>query len=128
EVKFDSGVSRAYQIQGIIADGGGGNFLRFDSYSNGWGVMIFSAAFTNGYPVVKANRQISGGAPLYIKVRRVGDQWTQYYSYDGITWTTNVSFTHAINVKEAGIFAGNAGSYAPAYTALVDYFLNIVSQ
>jgi len=56
-----------------------------------------------------------------------GNQWTQFYSYDGITRMTDVSFTHALTVTSVGPFASNAGSPAPAFTGLVDYFFNAAS-
>jgi hypothetical protein len=62
-----------------------------------------------------------------MRVKRSGDQWTQFYSYDGITRMTNVSFTHALTVTSVGPFASNAGSPAPAFTGLVDYFFNTAS-
>ncbi len=51
---------------------------------------------------------------------RQGDLWTFAYSQDGQTWTTAGSFTQALNVTAAGVFAGNTGN-ATGYTAQVDY-------
>jgi len=76
----------------------------------------------NNTGVVKVNKSIAPGLPLYLRVKREGDQWTESYSYNGTTWTTAGSFTQAMTVSRVGALAGNSGSPAPAFTALVDYF------
>jgi len=101
--------------------------LRFDFYSDGSGLRLFAASFSGGSPSVEANQSIRGGTPLYMRGKHSGNQWTQFYSYDGITRMTDVSFTHALTVTSVGPFASNAGSPAPAFTGLVDYFFNAAS-
>jgi hypothetical protein len=66
-------------------------------------------------------------APLYMRVRREGDHWTQSYSFDGQNWATSGSFQHALTVSTVGSFVGNSGSN-PAHTALIDYFFNTASR
>jgi len=53
-------------------------------------------------------------------VERLGDTWTYQYSADGNSWTTAVSYSHALNATAAGVFAGNVAQ-ATGYTAQVDY-------
>ena len=35
-----------------------------------------------------------------------GDQWTQFYSYNGAIWTTSVNFNHSLSVTSVGPFVG----------------------
>jgi regulation of enolase protein 1 (concanavalin A-like superfamily) len=128
EVKFESAVSEKYQLQGLLVEEDAGNYLRFDFYSDGKSTRLFAASFSGGSPSVKKNVSIgSVGAPLYMRVTRQGDQWTQLYSLDGVNWLTGAEFSRSLVVAAVGVFAGNAGSSAPAHTAVVDYFFNTAS-
>jgi regulation of enolase protein 1 (concanavalin A-like superfamily) len=128
EVKFESTPAQKYQMQGLIVEQDAGNYLRFDFHHDGKNLRAFAASVTGGKASVKASKVIAGGNPLYLRVKRAGSQWTHYYSYDGVNWTANVSFTRAMTVTGVGPFAGNAGKPAPpAYTAVVDYFFNTAS-
>jgi PKD repeat protein len=122
EVKFESVPTKKFQLQGLLVEEAPGEFLRFDFYSAGSGVRVFAADFQAGSPSIKYdqpyNATISGA--LWMRVRRVGDTWTQYVSADGMAWTQAAQFTRAMTVATAGPFVGNAGSN-PAFTALVDY-------
>ena len=122
EVKFDSTPEQRYQLQGMLVEQDANNFIRFDFYSNGSALKVFAATFQAGQPTVRVNTTIATGGPLYMRVRREGDQWTQQYSYDGSNWQMAITFAHPLTVTTASLFAGNSGSNAPAYTALVDYY------
>lgn len=124
EAKFDSAVLNRYQMQGIVVEGGAGEFLRCELQGDGTGTRLFVAAVLGSGASVKANRVIAGGAPLYLRVKRAGDSWTVSYSANGSTWTTGASFTQVLGVRAAGVYGGNAGAPAPAHTAVVDYFRN----
>ncbi len=121
EVKFDSTVSQAFQIQGVLVETDPNNYLRFDYYSDGSQTYIFAASFVAGVPTVRADQAIVGSSPLFLRVGRVGDQWTYSYSTDGTNFATVATYNHITTVTSMGIFSGNAGS-SPAHTALVDYF------
>ena len=127
DVKFDSSLGARYQIQGVLAEESDGTYVRFDFFSDGSATRIFAASFVNDVPTVRGNTVITAGAPLYIRMKRVGDQWTQFYSSNGTNWNNGASFTFPLSVSKVGVFAGNAGTNPPAYTALVDYFLNTAS-
>lgn len=129
EAKFDSPVSKKYQGQGLLVQQDNNTWLRFDFYSNGAGTRVFAAARTAAGMSVKVDKAITAGAPLYLKVARSLNTWTQSYSYDGSNWVTAVTFTQALSVAAAGPFVGNfgTGSNAPAHTALVDYVFNAAS-
>ena len=122
EAKFDSAVSERIQIQGIVVEQDATNILRFDFYSDGTSTRIFSTSNVAGATSVQIREVITDGVPLYLRVKRAGDQWTESYSYDGANWIVAGTYTHAMNVTSAGVFAGNTGS-RPAHTALVDYFI-----
>jgi hypothetical protein len=66
---------------------------------------------------------INKSAPLYMRVRRQGNTWTQSYSYDGQAWTVAGSFQHAMAVTSVGVHSSNHTPY-PTHTASVDYFWN----
>ena len=124
EVKFESAVTQSYALQGIIVEQDANNFLRFDFYGHNGITYVFAAQFTNGSPTSLANVPLAvSTAPLYMRVTRVGDTWTQSYSTNGSSWTAAANFTFALTVNEVGVFAGNAGNN-PAHTAVVDYFFN----
>jgi uncharacterized repeat protein (TIGR02543 family) len=128
EVKFESEVTELYQEQGVMVEEDNQNFLRFEFYSDGTNTKIFAASLASGSATIHTDTPISGGAPLYMRVRRGGDQWTQSYSSDGVYWTTPVPFTHALTVTAVGAYAGNAGgASSPAHTAYIDYFFNAAS-
>lgn len=128
EVKFDSAVSQKFQLQGLLIEATEGNFIRFDFFHDGSSPRVFAASFVNGVPTVRYNQAIGGTAPLYMRVKRQGDQWTQSYSFNGTTWTAAATFSHNLSVSKVGPFVGNhipeTGSPAPAFTSLIDYFFN----
>ncbi|BCA79489.1 DUF1349 domain-containing protein [Desulfuromonas sp. AOP6] len=129
EVKFDSPVAKKYQGQGVLVKQDTNSWLRFDFYSNGSGTRIFAAAKTISGMSVKVDKAITSGAPLYMRVARNLNTWTQSYSYDGINWTTAITFSHTLTVAAVGPFVGNFATSgdAPAHTALVDYVFNVAS-
>jgi uncharacterized repeat protein (TIGR02543 family) len=134
EVKFESGVSQQYQIQGVLVEEDDDDFLRLDFHSWSSDTRLFAAIFepSSSDPLkstIKYNQRITDTnvAPLYMRVKREGDQWGQYYSYDGVSWTRSISFTHPLTVTEVGVFVGNDGGSSPAHTGHIDYFFNTAS-
>jgi len=123
-VKFESSVNEQFQMQGILVEQDTSNFLRFDFHSDGTNTKIFAAAFSNGSASVKVNEVVAVGNPAFLRVTRNANEWIQWYSADGVTWTQAVSFTHALAVEAAGVFAGNSGNGAPRHIAFIDYFFN----
>jgi uncharacterized repeat protein (TIGR02543 family) len=120
EVKFLSALTLGYQIQGIFIEQDASNYLRFDFHHTGSGMQIFAASTTNGASQTRYSAAIATGAPLFMRVRRVGNQWTQSYSYNGTTWTAAAAFSRTLTAVRAGVFGGNAGSN-PAHVARFDY-------
>jgi hypothetical protein len=130
EVKFESPLTQTFQMQGVLVEQDDDDFLRFEFHSSSSNTRLYAAIFEPGTPLsptVKYDQPIASTnvAPLYMRVKREGDQWTQSYSYDGVDWTTPVTFTYALTVTAAGTYAGNAkGASSPAHTAYIDYFFN----
>ncbi len=123
EVKFESEPTQRYQIQGMLVEQDANNFLRFDVYSDGAALHVFAATFSNGVPSTVFDQTISSAPTTYLRLTRVGDEWTAQYADDGSTWTTAGIFTHTLAVSTVGVFAGNTGNN-PAFTAAVDYFFD----
>ncbi|HEX7628175.1 MAG TPA: immunoglobulin domain-containing protein, partial [Candidatus Methanoperedens sp.] len=130
EVKFQSQLSQKYQVQGIIIEQDNSNFLRFDFFSDGIDTHLFAAQFTAGSPVTVVDTIISpspSAVPIYMRVKREGNQWTFSYSTNGKDWIVGTSFTRILNVTSVGPFVGNVNDSvnpAPAFTGLIDYFIS----
>ncbi|MBY8978076.1 tandem-95 repeat protein, partial [Rhodobacteraceae bacterium NNCM2] len=118
---FLSEPSQRFQMQGLLVEQDASNWIRFDVYSDGNVLRIFSAVTVNGSSSVRINATIAEGAAEYMRVERDGDTWTLLISADGESWAAAGSFDHALEVSEAGVFAGNTSS-AAGFTAEVDYF------
>ena len=132
EVKFDSAVTQPYQQQGILVEQDSRNFLRFDIQSDGSTPRLFAASFRKGFPTPRQDVAIFGTAPLWMRVKRAGDMWTESWSLDGTNFTETPPFRFHLKVEKIGPFAGNAGAkelniHAPSFTAMVDYFFNRAS-
>jgi len=127
EVKFDSPVSNTIQDEGIIVAQDTNTYVRFDVYRNGSSVNYFSANFANNNPTVRASRAITVNKwPLYLRVQRQGSTWTGTWSTDGVNFTVGTQFTLNMTAAQIGPFAANNGSSAPAFTASIDYFRNLL--
>ena len=130
EVKFESTVDLQYQEQGILIKQDDTNYMRFEFFGTNSNTVVFAATIEALVANIELNDgfDATGVAPLYMRVKRVGDQWTQTYSYDGAAWLPGVTFTHAITVTGVGIYAGNGlNTGSPAHTASIDYFFETAS-
>lgn len=122
EARYLSVPSERYQMQGFVVHEDNDTFIRLEVFHDGTNVVLFAAFIDGNTPTTKINTIISN-VPEYLKVTRVGDNWTFGYSDDGTNYT-NVNFTQALTVTEVGIHGGNTGSTPPAFDAVVDYFWN----
>jgi hypothetical protein len=132
EVKFNSGISGTatqYRIQGIIVEQDADDLIRFDFTSKPSDIRAYAAVFHNGFALDSISAKVdstlagaAGVAPLWLRVKREGNVWSQWYSTDGSTWHLVVRFHHTITVAKVGVFAGTAGSAPPAHESIVDYF------
>jgi large repetitive protein len=124
EVKFDSEPMLQAQIQGVLIEQDAARWLRFDFVSTSGGLFLFAGSTIANATTVRSNLGIASNPTLYMRVTRVGDLWTQTYSFDGTLWLPGTSFVDVLTVGSAGVFSGNAGAPSPAFTARVDYFYN----
>jgi hypothetical protein len=124
--KYISRVNQRYQMQGLIVEQSATDFLRFDFNSDGSVTKLFAASFVSGTATTRINITAgsNGVAPQWMRIRRVGSQWTLFYSFNGSTWTTAGTFSFALTVAAIGPFAGNTGTTIPAHAARIDYFFN----
>lgn len=119
--RFLSAPTERFQMQGFLVDGDAGDWLRIDTYSDGTSLRIFAAATAGDQSTILLSGKIASGVAPYLSVARTGDTWSVSHSVDGVTWISAGSFTHAMTVTEAGLFAGNTGA-AQGFTAEVDWF------
>ncbi|HOA75304.1 MAG TPA: DUF1349 domain-containing protein [Phycisphaerae bacterium] len=131
EVKFDSPMTSRYQMQGICVEGDNNRYLRIEIYHDGSGYRHFAASFGGTSAGNITDRAIQlGGASMYLRLTRTGNNWLAQYSTNGQVWTNGAAFTFAMVVRSVGPYAGNqtvASSPAPAFVGLVDYFFNTAS-
>jgi LmbE family N-acetylglucosaminyl deacetylase/regulation of enolase protein 1 (concanavalin A-like superfamily) len=123
QIKYDSVVGATYQMQGLMVEQDANDLLRLEVHHEGTSTWLFGAKVVNGVasPVVDSI-SVPDGAPVYLRLRRKGDQWTLSYSTNGTTWLRNATFTHGMTVTAAGLMAGNAGGAPPAFQARADWF------
>jgi TonB family protein len=107
ETKFQSTTTRKYQVQGLVVEASNGNFIRFDTYSDGSSTRFFAATATNGSMSTKKNTSIPVDT-AYLRVTRAGATWTAWYSSDGQNWVQGTSFSHSLVTSGVGVMAGNA--------------------
>ena len=132
QVKWNSAISGTeteYRTQGIVAQQDANNLIRFDLTSTPAGAYIFAASFLNGFALEQTTIHVYRAAvgatdtiPFTMKVVREGNIWSQWYSLDGTAWTRAARFFKRLTLASVGIFSGNAGSQAPAFTSITDYF------
>lgn len=120
--KIDSPMSIQYQTAGIVVEQDHSNLIRFDFFWDGAQIRAFCASFVAGSPTTRINAVINGATfPVYLHVKRAGNNWTYFYSFNGLDWVQAVTFNHTLTVTAAGLFAAIAGTN-PAFTALFDYY------
>ena len=130
EVKFQTPLTQRYQIEGIIVQQDLQNFIRFDFVRDGVNTRLFAGSFVNNSGTNVRDVPIVPGNPLYLRVKRQGNLWTESYSYNAINWTAIAPFERALTVSALGPYAANhgePGSASPAFIAHVDYFFNTAS-
>jgi hypothetical protein len=130
--KFDSAVEQGNQDEGIVVQQDAQNFIFFTVYHDGTTPRLAVVVTTGGIPSLPYNQAISsGGAPFWLRVKRVGNGWTQSWSTDGTTYNVGATFSQALTASGIGPVAANSvdanNNPAPSFTAAVDYFFNMAS-
>jgi regulation of enolase protein 1 (concanavalin A-like superfamily) len=129
EAKFSSvvDVNTMYQEEGIIVEQDAGTFLRFSVHSAYEQTNVFVATIFGASATINVNQGIRGGAAIWMRVKRTGSNWSFTYSYDSIHWTPAFTFSQTMQVARIGPYVGNSGAPAPAFTAIVDHWVNRAS-
>ncbi|MGR3794945.1 Ig-like domain-containing protein [Vannielia sp. SX4] len=123
---FLSVPTEKYQSQGFLIIADDDNWIRLDTHTDGNKMYAFAASSQNGTPSAEFQVEIADEQSAFLRMTRTGDTWQFETSADGVSWTVAGSFTHALTVTEAGLFAGNYN--APGgFTAVVDFFENTAS-
>jgi regulation of enolase protein 1 (concanavalin A-like superfamily) len=123
-LKAESVPTQKYQMQGLLVQQDGDDWLRFNTHYDGSSLRVYAATTAAGTSTGRINKAAPAGGAPYLRVARAGDTWTLSTSVDGSSWTTAGSFTHAIDVSAVGPFAGNSNTSTPsipAHTAVIDY-------
>jgi len=121
KVKFDSLPTQKFQVQGILVEQNVNTWLRFELYSDGDQLKLYAVNKLNGHEKIRYHESVIGSTPMYLRVERVGLQWSVSTSSEGVNWQLAATFTQALVASEIGLYAGNTGvSIPPAYTALID--------
>jgi hypothetical protein len=126
EVKFDALMTSTIQGGGIIVQADIVNYIRFDFFADGGNLRAFAGTVANDVGTARSNVAAAptGVTPVYMRISRERNVWTQWYSLNGTTWVQTAKFTYDLAVTAVGLFALNYGTPAPAHTALFDYFRN----
>ena len=123
EVKFANAMSQQVQTAGIDVIADATNYVQFEVYSNGSSLRAYAGVVVGNSPSSRSDVALgpNGTAPVYMRIKRERNTWTQTVSLNGSTWTPAAAFTHTLTVRNLGLVAGNYGSPVPANTALFDY-------
>lgn len=132
EVAFDSLPNGTYAYQGIVVEGrsnGVEQLLRIELNSSSSNLRVFAAAFEERVNSdIFANSAIGDTntmtTPIFLRVQRINDKWTAWYSSDGLQWESFATFESSFEVTNIGVYTGNEGSSPPAHTAVVQRFTN----
>jgi Chitobiase/beta-hexosaminidase C-terminal domain len=133
-VKIDSTLLAAhpYYGQGLMVEGDAKDYIRFE-VSAGSTVGLGVSTITGG--VQSSKLQISPFSsypvPTYLRLTRVGNNYTAYWGSDGVNWNQLGTFTDSLVVTGLAPYAWNYNatpSQAPALTASFDWFHNLASS
>ncbi|MCP5020260.1 MAG: hypothetical protein GY930_00655 [bacterium] len=109
------------EIYGLLIKEDGLNWSRFDFSRSGGALRAFAGRTISGSTTRKLDTSIAGGgAGLWMRVGRVGIEYSMRVSTDGVLWTTLTTFSHGMAASQVGPYLGNFGSL-PAAQMAVDY-------
>ena len=133
EVKFDSIVTQTDQEEGILVKQDAQNFLFFGVYSDASASHVYAITTLAGTGADSYDQTVtipSSATSIWVRVKRVGNNWTQTWSTDGTTYTTGATLAQSLTVSSIGPTVGTykpGASPAPNFMAAVDYFFNTAS-
>ncbi len=133
-VKIDSTLVAAtkYYGQGLMVEGDAKDYIRFEVEAGGT-LNLSVGTITAGVDTSKVKiSPFSGYAvPTYLRLTRVGNNYTAYWSANGTTWNQAGTFTDSLAVTGLAPYAWNYSvtpSQAPALTATFDWFHNLATS
>jgi hypothetical protein len=132
-VKIDSTLTtHPYYGQGLMVEGDAKNYIRFE-VSAGSTVNLGVTTITGGVQSPKSQLSPFSGYPVptYLRLTRVGNNYTAYWGSDGVNWNQLGTFTDTLVVTGLAPYAWNDSltpSQAPALTASFDWFHNLITQ
>ena len=112
-----------FQFAGLLVFQDKGNALQFgrafcDLADTCVGDGIYFDNFQDGF--IQANHKASiNGSEIHLRLQRVGNTYTGYYSQDGVNWTPIGEHTREFSQIQIGLMAAQAAEDIPA---LFDYF------
>lgn len=131
DIKFETIPSEKYQIEGLLVEQDEENWLRFDFFRGESKLIMFAGGTIGGKTKNFQSTTVTVGADdteIYMRVRRVGDSWTQSYMLASTSWISADPVNQTLEVASTGVFAGNqppeTGIPAPAFMSQADYFMN----
>jgi hypothetical protein len=131
-VKIDSALlAHPYYGQGLMVEGDAKDYIRFE-VSAGSTVNLGVSTITGGVesPKLQTSPFSSYPVPTYLRLTRVGNNYTAYWGSDGVNWNQLGTFADGLVVTGLAPYAWNyAGtpSQAPALTATFDWFHNLTT-
>ena len=132
-VKIDSTLlaGHPYYGQGLMVEGDAKDYIRFE-VSAGGTVNLGVGTITGGVQSSKFQMSpfSSYPVPTYLRLTRVGNNYTAYWGSDGVNWNQLGTFTDSLVVTGLAPYAWNYSatpSQAPALTATFDWFHNLTT-
>lgn len=113
------------QSQGFLVEQDSQVAVRFSFGYNGTSnpKHFYCASFTAGTATTRYNSNVPTQTyPAYLRLQRVGNDFTAYRSNDGYNWSALVTFTFAMTANFVGLLALTAGTN-PAFNADFNNFL-----
>ncbi|MFK8023548.1 MAG: chitobiase/beta-hexosaminidase C-terminal domain-containing protein [Ilumatobacter sp.] len=125
DAKFESVLSKKFQLQGIVVEEDDTNYLRFEIHHDGTNVRAYLASILDNEAITHEYITLPGGVEQYLRVERTGNTWTAWSSTDGVTWSQIGQFVADLQANYVGPYigataAGNATP--PAFIGSIDYF------
>ncbi|MCB1182878.1 DUF1349 domain-containing protein [bacterium] len=122
ETKFDSNLPHVFDQEGILIKQDDTTWIRAEFFRDSLGLL--SVAVDRGPNLSTHSEYLPNGVegPLWMRLERSGNYFTQSWSSDGVTWNlAGTPFAYDMTVTATGLFAGNRGANPQAHTVLVDY-------
>jgi hypothetical protein len=133
-VKIESRLvaTHPYYGQGLMVEGDAKNYIRFE-VSAGSTVNLGVTTITGGVqsPKLQMSPFSAYPVPTYLRLTRVGNNYTAYWGSDGVNWNQLGTFTDTVVVTGLAPYAWNDSltpSQAPALTATFDWFHNLAGS